>query len=178
MSFEYIREIPSPEEIRDLIPLSSNLKKIKEMRDEEIKKVLLEGGELNRYENAALKDARRKLRSLLWAAEQPMSLEMSVGDDGENELGDFIEDEGVEDFSLRADQGMLEEVVERALLVLKAKEAQVLRLRFGLDDGKDRTLEQVGEVMGVTRERIRQIERKALNKLRHPHWAERLRPYL
>jgi len=127
---------------------------------------------------------RRKLRAtakvtrILRAAEEPMSLESPVGSEDNSQLGDFIEDEDALDPMDAAAREMLRESVKNALAVLSERERQVLELRFGLADGKDHTLEEVGQYFNVTRERIRQIESKALRKLRHPTRSRQLRDYL
>ncbi|NPA52198.1 MAG: RNA polymerase sigma factor RpoD [Aquificae bacterium] len=118
-----------------------------------------------------------KVRKILRTSQEPISLETPIGDDDESHLGDFIEDKSVmspEKYVLRqALRAQLEEV----LSTLSEREEQVLRYRFGLEDDTEYTLEQVGKKFGVTRERIRQIEAKALRKLRHPNRAKYLRPF-
>jgi RNA polymerase primary sigma factor len=108
----------------------------------------------------------------------PVSLETPIGDEGDSHLGDFIEDESAISPLDAAAQQLLHEQVEDVLASLTARERRVLQLRFGLADGRSRTLEEVGREFGVTRERIRQIEAKALRKLRHPSRSRRLRDYL
>jgi RNA polymerase primary sigma factor len=108
----------------------------------------------------------------------PLSLETPVGDDEESELGQFVEDEFSPTPLQCAYQTMLKEKVEAVLATLAPREARVLRLRFGLDDGHVYTLEEVGQKFGLTRERIRQIEGKALRRLRHPRRARQLKEYL
>jgi RNA polymerase primary sigma factor len=108
----------------------------------------------------------------------PLSLETPVGDDEESELGMFIEDEFSPTPMQSAYQSMLKEKIEEVLSTLSPREARVLRLRFGLDDGRAYTLEEVGQKFGLTRERIRQIEGKALRRLRHPRRARQLKDYL
>jgi RNA polymerase primary sigma factor len=108
----------------------------------------------------------------------PVSLETPIGDEGDSHLGDFIEDESAVSPLDAAAQQLLHEQVEDVLASLTARERHVLQLRFGLADGRSRTLEEVGREFGVTRERIRQIEAKALRKLRHPSRSRRLRDYL
>ncbi len=119
-----------------------------------------------------------KVRRILRAAEEPMSLESPVGSEDSSQLGDFIEDEDALEPMDAAAREMLRESVKNALAVLSDRERQVLELRFGLVDGKDHTLEEVGQYFNVTRERIRQIESKALRKLRHPTRSRHLRDYL
>ncbi len=122
--------------------------------------------------------AASKVNRILRAAEEPMSLESPVGSEDSSQLGDFIEDEDALEPMDAAAREMLRESVKNALAVLSDRERQVLELRFGLADGKDHTLEEVGQYFNVTRERIRQIESKALRKLRHPTRSRHLRDYL
>ncbi len=122
--------------------------------------------------------AASKVNRILRAAEEPMSLESPVGSEDSSQLGDFIEDEDALEPMDAAAREMLRESVKNALAVLSDRERQVLELRFGLVDGKDHTLEEVGQYFNVTRERIRQIESKALRKLRHPTRSRQLRDYL
>ena len=122
--------------------------------------------------------AASKVNRILRAAEEPMSLESPVGSEDSSQLGDFIEDEDALEPTDAADREMLREQVKNALAVLSEREREVLELRFGLIDGKDHTLEEVGQYFKVTRERIRQIEAKALRKLRHPTRSRHLRDYL
>jgi RNA polymerase primary sigma factor len=122
--------------------------------------------------------ASAKVSRILRAAEEPMSLDTPVGSEDSSQLGDFIEDEEALEPMDAAAREMLREQVKNALAVLSERERQVLELRFGLVDGKDHTLEEVGQYFNVTRERIRQIEAKALRKLRHPTRSRHLRDYL
>jgi RNA polymerase primary sigma factor len=122
--------------------------------------------------------ASAKVARILRAAEEPMSLDTPVGTEDSSQLGDFIEDEDALEPMDAAAREMLREQVKNALAVLSERERQVLELRFGLVDGKDHTLEEVGQYFNVTRERIRQIEAKALRKLRHPTRSRHLRDYL
>jgi RNA polymerase primary sigma factor len=107
-----------------------------------------------------------------------MSLELPVGQEDTTQLGDFIEDVSVVEPVDAASKQLLREQVRNVLEFLSDRERQVLEMRFGLKDGKDHTLEEVGNEFGVTRERIRQIEAKALRKLRHPSRSRVLRDYL
>ncbi len=119
-----------------------------------------------------------KVREIVKIAQIPLSLEMPLGDEESSKLGDFVEDIGVakpDDMVMRE---LLREDLEHVMKTLTDRERMVLRLRFGLDDGRPRTLEEVGQVYNVTRERIRQIEAKALRKLRHPTRSRKLREYL
>jgi RNA polymerase primary sigma factor len=111
-------------------------------------------------------------------AQEPMSLETPIGSEDSSQLGDFIEDDSMPEPVDAAAKELLKEQVENALSVLSERERQVLEMRFGLLDGKDYTLEEVGKYFNVTRERIRQIEAKALRKLRHPTRSRHLRDYL
>ena len=109
-----------------------------------------------------------RVREIMKIAQEPVSLETPVGEEEDSHLGDFIEDEAALDPADAASMMLLKEQISEVLKTLAPREAEVLRLRFGLEDGRSRTLEEVGQSFGVTRERIRQIEAKALRKLRHP----------
>ncbi len=128
--------------------------------------------------NGRLHRAVSRANRILRVAEEPMSLDSPVGNEDNSQLGDFIEDEDALAPMDAAAREMLREQVKNALAVLSERERQVLELRFGLLDGKDHTLEEVGQYFDVTRERIRQIEAKALRKLRHPTRSRHLRDYL
>ncbi|AZP05328.1 RNA polymerase sigma factor RpoD [Jeotgalibaca ciconiae] len=119
-----------------------------------------------------------KVREILKIAQEPVSLETPIGEEDDSHLGDFIEDQEVTSPAEHTAQTLLKEQLEEVLDTLTDREENVLRLRFGLDDGNVRTLEQVGKVFGVTRERIRQIEAKALRKLRHPSRSKQLKDFL
>ncbi len=119
-----------------------------------------------------------KVRDILKIAQEPVSLETPIGEEDDSHLGDFIEDNEAVSPSDHAAYELLKEQLEDVLDTLTDREENVLRLRFGLDDGRTRTLEEVGKVFGVTRERIRQIEAKALRKLRHPSRSKRLKDFL
>ncbi|WP_282920732.1 RNA polymerase sigma factor RpoD [Ignavigranum ruoffiae] len=119
-----------------------------------------------------------KVREILKIAQEPVSLETPIGEEDDSHLGDFIEDEGAMSPEAFTASSLLREQLEDVLDTLTDREENVLRLRFGLDDGNIRTLEQVGKVFGVTRERIRQIEAKALRKLRHPSRSKQLKDFL
>ena len=110
-------------------------------------------------------------------AQDPVSLETPVGEEDDSHLGDFIEDTNTAAPSEMAENHMLKDQIAQVLNTLTPREEKVLRLRYGIDDGRIRTLEEVGEVFGVTRERIRQIEAKALRKLRHPNRTKRLKDF-
>ncbi|SDK80222.1 RNA polymerase sigma factor RpoD [Lacicoccus qingdaonensis] len=119
-----------------------------------------------------------KVREILKISQEPVSLETPIGEEDDSHLGDFIEDQEAQSPSDHAAYELLKEQLEDVLDTLTDREENVLRLRFGLDDGRTRTLEEVGKVFGVTRERIRQIEAKALRKLRHPSRSKRLRDFM
>jgi len=119
-----------------------------------------------------------KVREVLKIAQDPVSLETPIGEEDDSHLGDFVPDErsmSPEDFTIHE---LLKDEISDVLLTLTEREEQVLRLRFGLDDGSCKTLEEVGQMFGVTRERIRQIEAKALRKLRHPSRSRKLKDFL
>lgn len=119
-----------------------------------------------------------KIREIMKIVQEPVSLETPVGEEHDSHLGDFIEDQEAPAPADAAAYELLKEQLEDVLNTLTVREESVLRLRFGLDDGRTRTLEEVGSVFGVTRERIRQIEAKALRKLRHPSRSKRLKDFL
>ena len=119
-----------------------------------------------------------KVENLIKKSQQPLSLEMPLGDEGDITLGDFIPDDATLSPTETVTRRLLGEDVREALSVLTEREKQILSLRFGLDDGQGRTLDEIGDELGYTRERIRQIEKKALQKLRHPHLTGNLRGYL
>jgi RNA polymerase primary sigma factor len=122
--------------------------------------------------------AVERVERILRLAQEPMSLETPVGSEESSLLGDFIEDENVVTPLDAASRELLRDQIRSALQYLNERERQVLELRFGLSDGRDHTLEEVGQRLGVTRERVRQIEAKALRKLRHPRSSRSLRDYL
>ena len=119
-----------------------------------------------------------RVRELLRISQDPLSLDSPVGDEDEANLGDFIEDESVDSPADAATRMMLHDAVSEVLGELSDREQEIVRLRFGLDGGRAKTLEEVGQEFGVTRERIRQIEAKTLAKLRHPQRSQRLREFL
>jgi RNA polymerase primary sigma factor len=120
----------------------------------------------------------QKVREAIKVARLPISLELPMGEDAESHLGDFIEDHNAIQPLDSASKQLLKEQINEVLLTLTTREHRVLQLRFGLEDGRSRTLEEVGLEFSVTRERIRQIEAKALRKLRHPSRSRKLRDYL
>ena len=119
-----------------------------------------------------------RVREIIKIAQEPVSLETPIGEEEDSHLGDFIEDQDALAPADAASFRLLKEQLEEVLDTLTAREEKVLRLRFGLEDGRARTLEEVGQVFGVTRERIRQIEAKALRKLRHPSRSKKLKDFL
>ncbi len=165
-------------------------------REPNNEELALEGDFLNEEDVGLIREARKsnapldpsvqrrwawaaaKVQRILQSAEEPVSLERPVGDEDSSQLGDFIEDDEALEPMDAAAREMLREQVQTALAALSERERQVLELRFGLVDGKDHTLEEVSRYFSVTRERIRQIEAKALRKLRHPTRSRHLREYL
>ncbi|NND73636.1 MAG: RNA polymerase sigma factor RpoD [Ilumatobacter sp.] len=119
-----------------------------------------------------------RVRELLRISQDPLSLDSPVGEEDESNLGDFIEDDSVDSPADAATRAMLTDAVGEVLGELSEREQEIVRLRFGLDGGQAKTLEEVGKAFGVTRERIRQIEAKTLAKLRHPQRSQRLREFL
>ena len=119
-----------------------------------------------------------KVREIIKIAQEPVSLETPIGEEEDSHLGDFIEDQDAKAPAEEASHTLLREQLDEVLSTLTDREQKVLRLRFGLDDGRARTLEEVGYAFGVTRERIRQIEAKTLRKLRHPNRSKKLKDYL
>ena len=119
-----------------------------------------------------------RVREIQRMAQEPASLESPVGEEEDSSLGDFVADENAEAPGKAADRAMVAQQINLALKSLTPREEKVIRLRFGLDDGRPRTLEEVGKEFNVTRERIRQIEAKALRKLRHPSRSKKLRDFL
>lgn len=119
-----------------------------------------------------------KVRDIMKISQEPVSLETPIGEEEDSHLGDFIQDDDIPAPADAAAYTLLKEQLSEVLSTLTEREQKVLRLRFGLDDGRPRTLEEVGKEFGVTRERIRQIEAKALRKLRHPSRSKKLKDYL
>mgnify|MGYP000628787957 CR=1 FL=1 len=119
-----------------------------------------------------------RVREILKISQEPVSLETPIGEEEDSHLGDFIQDDNVPVPAEAAASTLLKEQLVEVLGTLTDREQKVLRLRFGMDDGRARTLEEVGKEFNVTRERIRQIEAKALRKLRHPSRSRKLKDYL
>ncbi len=119
-----------------------------------------------------------KVREVMKISQEPVSLETPIGEEDDSHLGDFVPDERMMSPEEYATSELLKEELDSVLLTLTEREEKVLKLRFGLEDGQCRTLEEVGQIFGVTRERIRQIEAKALRKLRHPSRSKKLRDYM
>ena len=119
-----------------------------------------------------------KVREIMKIAQDPVSLETPIGEEEDSHLGDFIPDDDVPEPAEAASFLLLKEQLMGVLKTLTPREEMVLKLRFGLEDGRSRTLEEVGKEFNVTRERIRQIEAKALRKLRHPSRSKRLKDFL
>ena len=164
---------PTPEEIAAEMDFIEP-----EEEREAIRQAMAEGKPLNPTQKRALRRATAKVRNIIRMAQEPMSLETPVGSEENSFLGDFIQDESAPAPAAAATQQLLREQVVEILEELNDRERQVLEMRFGLIDGRNRTLEEVGQAFGVTRERIRQIEAKALRKLRHPQRSRKLRDYL
>ncbi len=143
-----------------------------------IRQAMADGEPLNPMQKRALNRASAKVRRIKRVSQEPMSLEMPVGNEDSSSLGDFIEDDSLPAPADAASQQLLREQMQEILEQLNDRERRVLEMRFGLKDGMSRTLEEVGQEFGVTRERIRQIEAKALRKLRHPIRSRKLRDYL
>ncbi len=120
----------------------------------------------------------QKVRKVLKISQEPISLETPIGEEEDSHLGDFIEDRQVVSPSEAVININLKEMTDNVLKTLTPREERVIKMRFGLDNGSDHTLEEVGQNFAVTRERIRQIEAKALRKLRHPSRSRKLRPFM
>jgi RNA polymerase primary sigma factor len=143
-----------------------------------VRSIIQAGGKLPATLERRLQRASAKVRQILDLAQEPMSLEMPVGSEENSHLADFIEDETIPAPDDATSRRLLEEHLHAALDVLSDREREVLEMRYGLHDGRPHTLEEVGQAFGVTRERIRQIETKALRKLRHPGRSRKLRDFL
>lgn len=164
---------PTPEEIAIKMELIDPPEE-----KEPIEEAIKNGQPLTSHQKRVLKRATAKVRRIRRVAQEPMSLEMPVGSEDNSSLGDFIEDDSLPAPADAASHQLLREQMQEILGELSERERKVLEMRFGLLDGTSRTLEEVGQEFGVTRERIRQIEAKALRKLRHPIRSRKLRDYL
>lgn len=162
--------------IRIPVHMNDTINKLKKTQKQMVQKL---GREPNPEEIAKEMDLTvEKVNDIMKISVEPISMETKFGDEDDSSLGDLIKDEDAIDPVNTTRDVMLDESLEDVLSSLTEKEAMVLRLRYGLDDGETKTLEDVGKMFGVTRERIRQIEAKALRKLRHPSRSQRLRDFL
>ena len=146
----------------------------REPTSEEIARGMVESSK----QDSAHQFSPERIREIQKVSQEPVSLETPIGEEEDSHLGDFIQDERALAPADAASQQLLREQVEDVLATLTSRERRVLQLRFGLEDGRSRTLEEVGREFSVTRERIRQIEAKALRKLRHPSRSRKLKDYL
>ena len=162
--------------IRIPVHMVETINKVKKVNSQ----LLHENGHEPTYEQIAekLEMPVEKVREIMRVAQEPVSLETPIGEEEDSHLGDFIPDEDAPAPSDVASHTMLKEQLAEVLSTLTPREEKVLRLRFGLEDGRSRTLEEVGKEFNVTRERIRQIEAKALRKLRHPSRSKKLKDFL
>ncbi|MCD6518751.1 MAG: RNA polymerase sigma factor RpoD [Anaerolineae bacterium] len=163
---------PTPEEIAIVLDYLSEKDK------RAVEESMHEGTKLSADVRRRLRRAAEKVRQIMTVSQEPMSLETPVGNEENSALVDFIADDSVANPDEEANRELLREQVRDILASLTEREREVLSLRFGLEDGESLTLEEVGRRFGVTRERIRQIEAKALRKLRHPTRSRKLRDYL
>ena len=186
----------SPEEQLELKDLKKEAKKVRERLDllaecreadlaadpkraaAEAKNTAERWGKVIRDYRASVRRGAEKVREIQKLSQEPVSLETPIGEEEDSTLGDFIEDDRILGPAEAAAQAMLSEALNSVLGQLGPREREVIELRFGLKDGRPHTLEEVGRMFDVTRERIRQIESKTLNKLRHPSFAQQLRDYL
>ena len=165
---------PTPEDIA----LDSEMDLLEEEEREAILAGLAKGERLDPLLGRKLRRAAKRVQQIMRISQEPMSLETPVGTEEDSFLGDFIKDETALGPDDAASKQLLREQMRAILSSLNRRERQVLEMRFGLKDGQGHTLEEVGQAFGVTRERIRQIEAKALRKLRHPIRSRKLRDYL
>jgi RNA polymerase primary sigma factor len=168
---------PTPEDIA----LDAEMGNIVGLEEEEREIIMLARANSERLDpimSRKLRRASNRVEQILRISLEPMSLETPVGSEEDSYLGDFIKDETMPEPDDAASAQLLREQLRAILKSLNPRERQVLEMRFGLKDGQSHTLEEVGQAFGVTRERIRQIEAKALRKLRHPLRSRKLRDYL
>ena len=165
---------PTPEDIA----LDSEMDLLEEEEREAILAALAKDERLDPLLSRKLRRAAKRVQQIMRISQEPMSLETPVGTEDDSFLGDFIKDETMLGPDDAASKQLLREQMRTILSSLNRRERQVLEMRFGLKDGQGHTLEEVGQAFGVTRERIRQIEAKALRKLRHPSRSKKLRAYL
>lgn len=168
---------PTSEDIA-LDPEMGSIVGLDEEDREEILAILARNESLDPILARKLRRAANRVEQILRISQEPMSLETPVGTEEDSYLGDFIKDDSMLEPDDAASKQLLREQMRASLKSLNPRERQVLEMRFGLKDGQGRTLEEVGQAFGVTRERIRQIEAKALRKLRHPLRSRKLRDYL
>jgi RNA polymerase primary sigma factor len=168
---------PSPEDIA-LDPEMEGVVGLDEEERDAILEVLSGDARLDPLLSRKLRRASNRVEQIMRISQEPMSLETPVGAEEDSYLGDFIRDETMPEPDDAASKQLLREQMRLILNSLNHRERQVLEMRFGLEDGQGHTLEEVGQAFGVTRERIRQIEAKALRKLRHPLRSRKLRDYL
>jgi RNA polymerase primary sigma factor len=168
---------PTPEDIA-LDPEMEGIVNLEEEERETILTALVNGSRLDPMMARKLRRAANRVEQIMRISQEPMSLETPIGSEEDSYLGDFIKDETMPEPDDAASKQLLREQMRAILNSLNHRERQVLEMRFGLKDGQSHTLEEVGQAFGVTRERIRQIEAKALRKLRHPLRSRKLRDYL
>ena len=168
---------PTPEDIA-LDPEMASVVGLDEEEREVILTAIAEDEHLDPIMARKLRRAANRVEQIIRISQEPMSLETPIGSEEDSYLGDFIKDETMPEPDDAASQQLLREQLRSILNSLNHRERQVLEMRFGLKDGQSHTLEEVGQAFGVTRERIRQIEAKALRKLRHPLRSRKLRDYL
>jgi RNA polymerase primary sigma factor len=168
---------PTPEDIA-LDPEMAGIVGLEEDERDSIMTAIADGRRLDSLISRKLRRAANRVEQIMRIAQEPMSLETPIGSEEDSYLGDFIKDDTMPEPDDAASQQLLREQLRSILNSLNRRERQVLEMRFGLKDGQSHTLEEVGQAFGVTRERIRQIEAKALRKLRHPLRSRKLRDYL